>query len=97
MRHRGWSRGEDVGILPRIGGVLLFILFLPVMVAGGLLMLALGLIMLPFMLIARLLGFRPPDGPPHGGGRHGWGCHGRRHGGKDRVEGVGDADPAASV
>lgn len=65
----------------RVLGGVLFILFLPVMIV-------VGLLMLPLMLIARLFGFRPPGGC---GRRKGW------HRDEGQAEGAGDVGTTTQV
>ncbi|MGI9557894.1 MAG: hypothetical protein ACR2N5_08130 [Solirubrobacterales bacterium] len=77
MRHKGsWNR-RDVGPVRRVLGGILFILFLPVMII-------VGLLMLPFIILAGIFGFGPP--------RHlkGRGCGSRRGGGDDATEAASD-------
>lgn len=86
MRHRGKWNQKDVGPVRRIARGVVFVLLLPVM-------LVVGIFMLPFLLIARLFGFRPGQhfGPGGCGGRRGCGR------GADTGENVGTTDTTNQV
>ena len=84
MRHHKGSERGKVGPVRRVFRGIFFLAAAPVFIG-------IGLIMLPFMLVGRLLGFRGPRGKF---AKHGFGCHGRhRSGGKDDT--IGDARAAA--
>ena len=80
MRHTSNSEGGGVGPVRRILGGLFMLVAAPVFIG-------IALIALPFMLVARLLGFRGPQGKF---GKHGGGCRGRRGPGP-RSEATADA------
>lgn len=85
MRHRGdWNR-ENVGPIRRVARGILFLLLTPVM-------LVVGIVMLPFVLIASLFGFRPRSKFA----RHGCGAH-RRGRGDGSNEDQTDGPAAAQV
>lgn len=87
MRHRKWSNQEDVGPLRRFARGIGLLLLTPVL-------LVVGIIMLPFLLIARLFGFKPGKRfARHGCGGRGRGC--RRDG--EQGQEPGDAAPTAEV
>ena len=64
MRYRKDSEGGNIGPVRRVFRGIFLLLAAPVFIG-------VGLIMLPFVLIARLLEFRGPKG------HHGFGCSGR--------------------
>lgn len=83
MRHYRGSESGNVGPVRRIFRGLFFLVAAPVFIG-------VGLIMLPFVLVARLLGFRGPVGRF---GKHGFGCRGRR--GSGQSETLRDAEATA--
>ena len=84
MRHRGWSKQENVGPVRRIARGIGFILLAPVAFV-------VGILLLPFALIARLFGFRPRFA------RHGCGGYKRNGRGEDASVDPADAGRAAQV
>ena len=85
MRHHRGSEGSNIGPVRRVFRGIFFFAAAPVFIG-------IGLIMLPFMLVARLFGFRGPKGKFS---KHGYGCRGRRGSGRQQGDTVSDAGAAA--
>jgi hypothetical protein len=83
MRHRGDSNRKSAGPIRSVARGILFLLLTPVM-------LVVGIVMLPFVLIARLFGLRPGSKFA----RHGCGAH--RRGRDDGSSGDQADGPAAA-
>ena len=85
MRHHKGSEASNIGPVRRVLRGVFFLAAAPVFIG-------IGLITLPFMLVARLFGFRGPQGKF---GKHGFGCRGRRGSGGQEGDQVRDAGAAA--
>ncbi len=83
MRHHKHSEGRSIGPVRRFFRGIFFLAAAPVFIA-------VGLIMLPFALIARAFGFRGPMGKF---GKHG--CRGRRGASDSQTKTFTDAGAAA--